>query len=191
MSLFTRSLFPSLLCAGLLGALSLNITTDVGEILISDASAEAPEQTAGSSAPGFSLRDINGKKVSLEDYKGSVVLLNFWATWCGPCQTEMPHLEAMYKELKERKFVVLAISADDARNASKVKPLIKRNGYTFPVLLDKDNSVVGVYNPESTLPYNVLIDEKGNIVWKKASYAPGEEVELKEKVLEVMKSAGF
>ena len=179
---------PALLTVGLVLAGSALISQDDQPIqLISDAAAETPS----ASAPDFSLRDINGKKVSLSDYKGSVVLLNFWATWCGPCQTEMPHLEAMYKELGSRKFVVLAISADDARNASKVKPLIKRNGFTFPVLLDKENSVVGVYNPESTLPYNVLINEKGEVIWRKASYAPGEEVELKAKVVEALAAAGY
>ena len=140
----------------------------------------------GEAAPSFSLRDISGKQVSLEDHKGKVVLINFWATWCGPCQTEMPHLQKMYVDLEEKGFVVLSISVDDARNASKVKPLIKRNGYTFPVLLDKDSSVVNQYNPESVLPYNVLIDKEGNVVWRKASYAPGEEVELRHKVEEAL-----
>ena len=133
-------------------------------------------------APNFSLRDINGKQVSLDDYKGQVVLLNFWATWCGPCKVEMPHLQAMYTDLSDKGFVVLAVSTDDARNASKVKPFIKKNKYTFPVLFDKDSSVLNKYNPEQVLPYNVLIDSSGEVVWKKASYAPGEEVELRHKI---------
>ena len=140
----------------------------------------------GEAAPDFSLRDISGKQVSLEDYKGKVVLINFWATWCGPCQTEMPHLQKMYVDLEEKGFVVLSISVDDARNASKVKPLIKRNGYTFPVLLDKDSSVANQYNPESVLPYNVLVDKDGKVLWRKASYAPGEEIELRHKVEEAL-----
>jgi peroxiredoxin len=133
-------------------------------------------------APNFSLRDMNGKQVSLEDYRGQVVLLNFWATWCGPCKVEMPHLQAMYTDFSDKGFVVLAVSTDDARNVSKVKPFIKKNKYTFPVLLDKDSSVLNQYNPEQVLPYNVLIDSNGEVVWKKASYAPGEEVELRHKV---------
>lgn len=137
---------------------------------------------ADTGAPAFSLRDMNGAQVSLSDYQGKVVLINFWATWCGPCQAEMPHLQKMYVDLADKGFVVLAISADNARDASKVKPLIKKNQYTFPVLLDKDSAVVNQYNPESVLPYNVLVDQKGNIVWQKASYAPGEEVELRAKV---------
>ena len=141
---------------------------------------------AADNAPTFSLRDINGKQVSLEDYKGKVVLVNFWATWCGPCQAEMPHLQKMYVDLEDQGFVVLSISADNARDASKVKPLVKRNRYTFPVLLDKDSTVVNQYNPESVLPYNVLIGRDGNIIWQKASYAPGEEVELRAKVVEAL-----
>lgn len=141
---------------------------------------------AADNAPQFSLRDINGQSVSLEDYKGQVVLVNFWATWCGPCQAEMPHLQKMYVELKEQGFVVLSISADNARDASKVKPLIKKNRYTFPVLLDKDSTVLNQYNPESVLPYNVLIGKDGNIIWQKASYAPGEEIELRAKVVEAL-----
>lgn len=137
---------------------------------------------AADNAPNFTLRDINGQQVSLEDYKGQVVLVNFWATWCGPCQAEMPHLQKMYVDLKDQGFVVLSISADNARDASKVKPLVKRNRYTFPVLLDKDSSVLNQYNPESVLPYNVLIGKDGNVVWQKASYAPGEEVELRKLV---------
>lgn len=141
---------------------------------------------AADNAPEFSLRDINKQKVSLSDYQGKVVLVNFWATWCGPCQAEMPHLQKMYVELEEQGFVVLSISADNARDASKVKPLIKRNGYTFPVLLDTDSTVLNQYNPESVLPYNILIGRDGNIIWQKASYAPGEEVELRAKIVEAL-----
>lgn len=141
---------------------------------------------AGDNAPSFSLRDMNGQQVNLSDYDGKVVLVNFWATWCGPCQAEMPHLQQMYTDLESQGFVVLAISTDNARDVSKVKPLIKRNRYTFPVLLDKDSAVLNQYNPESTLPYNVLINKEGQVIWKKASYAPGEEVELRHKVEEAL-----
>ncbi|MEC7984440.1 MAG: TlpA disulfide reductase family protein [Myxococcota bacterium] len=147
-----------------------------------------PVFAESSVAPDFTLRDINKKKVSLSDYKGKVVLLNFWATWCQPCQAEMPHLEAIYKDLKEEGFEVLSISIDEARDASKVKPLIKRGKYTFTVLLDKQTKVIPLYHPEQTLPYNALIDREGNLVWTKLSYAPGEEKLLREKVEELLKT---
>ena len=139
-----------------------------------------------SKAPTFSLRDINGKQHALEDYKGEVVLLNFWATWCGPCQSEMPHLQKLQDEVGEQGFKVLSISIDESKDISKVKPIIKRNRYTFTVLLDRDTKVVSLYNPDLTLPYNALIDHNGDIIWTKLSYAPGEEVELRNKVLEAL-----
>ena len=89
------------------------------------------ESFAGSAAPDFSLRNINGKQVSLSDFKGDVVLINFWATWCAPCLTEMPHIQKMYTELKDKGFHVLAISVDAPRDISKIKPLVRRNRFTF------------------------------------------------------------
>ena len=130
MTLFTKSLSS----LALLGALLLGGSASAGE-----------------PAPDFSLRDINGKEVSLSSYKGKVVLVNFWATWCGPCKLEMPHLDKMDRDLEAKGFEVISISTDDARAASKVKPLIKRGGYGFTVLLDKDTSVVSQYNPAKTL----------------------------------------
>jgi peroxiredoxin len=137
---------------------------------------------AGEVAPDFTLRDVDGQAVSLSSYKGKVVLVNFWATWCAPCQVEMPHLEKMQQAFKDKGFVVLSISADDARTASMVKPLIKKNGYTFTVLLDNDTTVVAQYNPSKTLPFNVLIDQDGKIQQVHQGYNPGDEVGLRAEV---------
>ncbi len=136
----------------------------------------------GEVAPDFTLRDMDGKSVSLNGYAGSVVLVNFWATWCGPCQVEQKHLQQMYTELGGKGFVVLAVSADDARTSSQVKPLMKRNGYTFPVLLDTQTSVVAQYNPSKTLPYNVLIDRAGKIRYVHSGYNPGDEKGLRVEI---------
>jgi cytochrome c biogenesis protein CcmG/thiol:disulfide interchange protein DsbE len=137
---------------------------------------------ANGPAPAFSLRDLNNTTQTLAQYKGKVVLLNFWATWCGPCQVEMPHLEAMYKELGPKGLVVLGISADAARDASKVKPLVVSKGLTYPVLLDQQTTVVAAYNPTKTLPYNVLINRAGGIEQVFSGYNPGDEVKLKAAV---------
>jgi peroxiredoxin len=137
---------------------------------------------AGEAAPDFTLRDINGQQVSLSSYKGKVVLLNFWATWCGPCKLEMPHLDKMDREFEEKGFEVISISTDDARASSKVRPLIKRGGYGFTVLLDKETTVVSQYNPAKTLPYNVLIDRKGAIHKVFQGYNPGDEVQLRKAI---------
>jgi peroxiredoxin len=138
-------------------------------------------------ATSFSLRDINNKTVSLADYEGQVVLVSFWATWCGPCKVEMPHLNKLYNEKKDEGFVVLSISSDDARSASKVKPYIRKMGYTFPVLLDKDSAVTGTYNPLKTLPYTVILDRKHNIANVHSGYNPGDEVALAHEITELLK----
>ena len=140
------------------------------------------QQATGNLAPDFSLRDLDNNAVSLADYKGSVVLMNFWATWCGPCMLEMPHLQAMYDDLKDQGFVVLSVSTDDARDASKVKPLVRAKKLTFPVVLDKDTAVVSQYNPAKTLPYTVLIDRTGRVAKVHQGYNPGDETAMRAEV---------
>ena len=151
--------------------------------------APSTARALGEVAPDFTLRDMDNQSVSLSSLKGKVVLINFWATWCGPCQVEMPHLQKMYTELGAKGFTVLSVSADDARTASLVKPLIKKNGYTFPVLLDKETTVVAQYNPAKTLPYSVLLDREGKIAKVHQGYNPGDEVALKKEV-EALLAAG-
>ena len=142
----------------------------------------------GEKVADFALRDINNQEVKLSDHDGKVVLLNFWATWCAPCLVEMPHIQRMYDTYKDQGFVVLAISADDARSASKVKPMVKSKGWTFPVLLDKQTKVVTERNPGKTLPYSELLNERREVIWKHQGYNPGDEVELEDKVKEALKA---
>ena len=156
---------------------------------VAAAVALAPAASAADKATDFSLRDINGQTVSLSQFEGQVVLLSFWATWCGPCKVEMPHLHELYKERKDDGFTVLSISSDDARSASQVKPYIKKMGYTFPVLLDKESEVTGSYNPLKTLPYTVIVDREGNIAHVHSGYNPGDEVEIKKLVEEQLGGA--
>ncbi|MCB9779179.1 MAG: TlpA family protein disulfide reductase [Alphaproteobacteria bacterium] len=141
-------------------------------------------------APGIELRDTDNQLVTLADLKGKVVLLNFWATWCGPCMLELPHLQKMYDDLKDQGFVVLSVSTDDARDASKVKPLVKAKRLTFPVVLDKDTAVVSQYNPNKILPYTVLIDREGRIAARHQGYNPGDEVNIRAEVEALLSGEG-
>jgi peroxiredoxin len=150
----------------------------------------ASSALAGDKAADFTLRDIDGNSVTLSDKLGDVVLVSFWATWCGPCKEEMPHLQKLYTEKKSEGLTVLSISTDDARSASKVKPYIKKNGYDFTVLLDRDSSVIGTYNPAKTLPYTVVIDRKGEIARQTQGFNPGDEKALEELVVGLLAKEG-
>ncbi len=137
---------------------------------------------AGEQAPAFTLRDINGKQVSLSDFSDQVVLISFWATWCTPCQAEMPHLQRFYETYQGQGFTVLSVNTDDARSSSQVKPLVKSKGLSFPVLLDRETAVVALYNPAKTLPYAVLLGKDGSIAQVFQGYTPGEEVHVEEAI---------
>jgi len=137
-------------------------------------------------APHFTLRDLDKQTVTLSDYKGQVVLVDFWAYWCEPCKQELPHLQRMEKELGEQGFKLIAISTDDARTASQVKPYVKRSGYQFTVVRDSDSSVLIKYNPTKTLPFAVLIDREGNIHSKHSGFNEGDQVKLREEIVELL-----
>ena len=130
----------------------------------------------------FTARDIQGKVVDLEQHRDKIIMLNFWATWCAPCKVEMPHLQNL-KEKYGDKLMVVSISIDEARDKSKIKPLIKRGGYDFTVVHDVDRNIVSFYNPSMELPYNVIMGYDGNIVWQGAGYSPGKE-KVFEKILD-------
>ncbi len=140
-------------------------------------------------APNFTLRDINGKQVSLSQFADQVVLVSFWATWCTPCQAEMIHLQAFYESYGPQGFTVLSVNTDDARSSSQVKPLVRSKGLTFPVLLDRETAVVAMYNPAKTLPYSVLLARDGSIAKIYTGYKPGDEVHVEEDIEQLLGGA--
>ncbi|MCP9448283.1 MAG: redoxin domain-containing protein [Nitrospira sp.] len=112
----------------------------------------------GTPAEDFRLIDLEGKQQSLSQYRGKVVLVNFWATWCKPCTTEMPAMQTAYDKLKAQGFVVLAVN--ELEDEAKVREHIEQYGHTFPVLMDRDNKVANQFGVFG-LPVSVFIDEKG------------------------------
>lgn len=139
-----------------------------------------PASAAGDAVTDFTLRDLNDAKVKLSEHKDQVVLLQFWAMYCGPCKVEMKHLNEMHGEMQKagKPFTVLSVNSDDARMKRQVQRYIGQKGYTFPVLLDQDSTVTGQYNPNKTLPYNVLIGKDQTVVKRYSGYNPGDEVKL-------------
>jgi len=112
----------------------------------------------------FTLESLDGRKVALSSFKGKLVFLSFWATWCPPCRKEMPELQAAYEKLKTRGFVIVAV--DLAEKKSTAADFIKKAGYTFPVLLDTDGRVGSAYGA-SSIPTNYIIDRGGKILARK------------------------
>ena len=113
----------------------------------------------GEPAPDFQLRDLQGRLVTLSDLRGKVVLLNFWATWCGPCRVEMPAMEELYRTFSRKDFEILAVSTD-AQGESVTRPFQRENHLTFPILHDDDYRVGLAYGARS-LPMSFMVDRHG------------------------------
>jgi peroxiredoxin len=122
--------------------------------------AEAVEEVP--LAQDFSLKNLEGKEVNLSQFRGKYLLINFWATWCGPCKIEMPSLEALYRRFKSDKFDMLGIS-NDMFGDRVVRPYVKASKLTFPMLLDQRMTVSHQYGVVS-LPTTFLIDPQGKII---------------------------
>ena len=114
----------------------------------------------GMQAEDFNLTDLEGKSQSLSQYRGKIVLVNFWATWCKPCTTEMPAMQKIYDKLRDKGFVVLAVN--ELEDDAKVREHIKQYGHTFPVLMDRDNTVANQFGVFG-LPVSVFIDQEGRV----------------------------
>ena len=113
-------------------------------------------------APGWQLQSIEGKPVKLSDYKGKVVVLNFWATWCPPCRDEIPDLVSLQKQYAAQGVVVIGISMDEG-GAARVASFAKKYGINYPVVMG-DEKTFEAYGGIQVLPTTFIIDRKGNIV---------------------------
>ena len=143
------------------------------------------EQASLKPAPAFTLSDISGKKVSLSDFKGKVILLNFWATWCGPCTAEMPSFNRLYAAFKNDDFVVLAVSIDSSEKP--VQSFVSAKGITFPVLMDPDKEAYFDLYAVFALPTSFLIDRKGMIVEKILGDREWHSPDMKKKIADLLK----
>jgi cytochrome c biogenesis protein CcmG, thiol:disulfide interchange protein DsbE len=120
----------------------------------------SPEQ--GRAAPDFVLKTLDGQSVRLSDLRGQVVLINFWATWCGPCRQEVPELVRVYSEQKDRGLTVVAVDLQEADNL--VRDFTEEFGMTFPVVLDRSGEVAGAYRVRGAgLPTTIFVDRDGVI----------------------------
>jgi peroxiredoxin len=113
----------------------------------------------GEEAPNFQLRDLEGNVIVLSRLRGKVVLVNFWATWCGPCRVEMPAMEQLYRTFSRQDFEILAVSTDP-QGAAVTRPFQQELGLTFPILHDAEFRVGLAYGAR-TLPMSFVVDRNG------------------------------
>ena len=136
------------------------------------ASSLASSTLEGQSAPDFVLKSSAGDNLRLSEYRGDVVMINFWATWCGPCRQEMPLLDDLYSRYQRVGFTLLGVNIDDdSRRAMK---MIEELGVKFPVLFDDGKDVSKLYAVEA-MPVTVLVDREGTVRHVHHGYKPGYE----------------
>ena len=143
-----------------------------------------PEDAATSvltaqSAPDFTLESLDGKRISLSDYKGKVVLVNIWATWCPPCVRETPRLVRVYNDYQDQGFVLLGINTTYQDKRDLVARFVQEQGMSYPVLLDLDGQVGATYGGR-LMPTSYLIDRNGKIVVTKVGEV--DEAQLREQI---------
>jgi peroxiredoxin len=135
-------------------------------------------------APDFTLHAMGGPNLRLKEQRGRVVMVNFWATWCGPCRQEMPQLNRLYEKYKSSGFVLLGVNVDD--DAAKAAEVAAKLGVTFPVLLDTEKTVSKLYDL-STMPSTVIIDRDGKVRYVHRGYLAGYEDNYEKQIRELLK----
>ncbi|MBI2894471.1 MAG: TlpA family protein disulfide reductase [Deltaproteobacteria bacterium] len=132
----------------------------------------------------FTLPDLDGRQVSLAPNLAhqDVVVIAFWATWCRPCAIELPFLQDLYVQHRNDGFAVLAISMDGPESESQVRPTVRRYGWTFPVLLDRDTRVVGLHNPRRAAPYSIIIGRDGRVAYTHEGFVTSDRDEMRTQI---------
>lgn len=135
--------------------------------------------SSGTLAPDFTARDVEGRTFRLRDHLGkSVVLLDFWSTFCEPCKAEMPALRAMYDRERARGLLVVGVAMDGPETVADVPAFVRRFEMNFPVVVDDDSRIASLYNPKRSMPLSVIIDRAGRIAVVREGYNPGDEAQV-------------
>jgi peroxiredoxin len=138
----------------------------------------------GSAAPAFQLPAAAGSAVGLADLKGQVVLINFWASWCGPCRQEMPILEQMYRKYKTAGFTLLGVNVEP--KSGDAVGFLKSTPVSFPILFDTESKVSTLYEV-SGMPSTVIVDRKGKVRYIHHGYKPGDESAYMDQIRTLMR----
>jgi len=136
------------------------------------ATSLASSGLVGNKAPDFALKSSTGENLRLSEYRGEVVMINFWATWCGPCRQEMPLLDDLYNRYERVGFKLLGVNIDD--NSQRAIDMMRELGVNFPVLFDASKDVSKLYEVNA-MPVTVILDREGNVRHVHQGYKPGYE----------------
>jgi peroxiredoxin len=166
------SLFIKLLVKKMAGVIRLCSLVAVSSLALANA------------APDFTLPSSTGENVRLAEQRGQVVMLNFWASWCGPCRQEMPLLDAMFQRYSSAGFVLYGVNVEED-NTDAIK-LIKQLGVSFPILYDAESKASSLYQVDA-MPTTVLIDKKGQIRFVNRGYKAGDENKYRDQIRELIK----
>lgn len=140
--------------------------------------APSGDTSVGSAMPAYSAQTLDGKAFDLASERGNVVLLNLWATWCGPCRFEIPELQKMNDQYAPQGFKVIGVSLDDSE-PEMVKRFVSDQKMTYPILLDPEGKLANIFQT-SVIPTTVLIDRAGKIVWKQVGAIDSNDAALKK-----------
>ena len=146
--------------------------------------AAGPAPQTGFLAPDFTLKTATGETYTLSELKGQAVLVNMWATWCPPCEAEMPAIEKMYNEYKDQGFVVLAVNSTFQDNPLDIAPFTEEHNLTFPILLDETSDTSRAYQVRS-LPSSYFINRQG-IITEVVIGGPMSEALLRERIEQIL-----
>jgi peroxiredoxin len=135
-------------------------------------------------APDFTLENLTGGNMRLEEYRGQVVLINFWASWCGPCRQEMPILDRLHHRYEDTGFAVLGINVEG--ESAPAQEIVDRTNVTFPILIDDGQKVSELYNLEA-MPSTVVVDRDGVVRYIHRGYKPGDEAKYVEVVKQLIR----
>ncbi|GMQ86982.1 MAG: TlpA disulfide reductase family protein [Gammaproteobacteria bacterium] len=135
-------------------------------------------------APDFTLKSESGSNLRLSEFRGEVVMINFWASWCAPCRQEMPLLDELYTQYQPLGFTILGINVEE--DSTKARQMLKNIPVNFPVLFDNTSEVSKLYNVVA-MPSTVLIDRDGNIRYLHQGYKPGYEESYQQQVRELIR----
>ena len=153
-------------------------------LLVSLANANLSANTISGEAPNFTLKSNSGKNIKLSELRGQVVLINFWASWCGPCRQEMPELNKLYSKYKKLGFTILGVNVEED-NTEALK-IIKDDKISFPILFDTENKVSRLYDVTG-MPTSIVVGRNGNMRYLHRAYKPGDISKYKKWVKELIR----